>query len=229
MANYYNEKILSKFNADLKDAAQLVKTGADMRVRISNGNSKMGAVASVSTLPFITCPARCKETCGKDCYAAKIANVYKTVRKSYAINTALAIHAPKSYWAQVDAACKAVRYFRFHVSGDILNGAYFAEMVKCAENNPHTEMLCFTKRFEIVNTFVRNGGAIPKNLHILFSGWSNLEPVNPYNFPETNVILKNQEPAENWLVCGGNCFECACRGVGCWQAKRGETVAFPIH
>lgn len=229
MANYYNEKVINRFNEELRSAVNAVKAGQETKVRISNGNSKMGAVSSVSTLPFITCPARCAKTCGRDCYAAKIANLYPTVRKSYAINTALAIHEPELFWSQVDAACKAVRYFRFHVSGDILNSAYFENMIKCAENNPKTEMLCFTKRFEIVNTFIRNGGVIPENLHVLFSGWINLKPINPYKLPETNVILKNEEPKNNWLVCGGNCFKCACRGVGCWQARSGETVAFPIH
>ena len=122
-----------------------------------------------------------------------------------------------------------VRYFRFHVSGDILNYDYFSHMVQIAFSNPKTEILCFTKRFEIVNKWINDGGAIPGNLHILFSGWDNLKPINPYNFPETTVFAHESDFNENWKMCGGNCFNCACRGLGCWQAGKGDTIAFKLH
>lgn len=204
-------------------------TGRNLRVSISGSNSKMGAVSSVSLLPFLTCPERCAGTCGTYCYAAKLANLRNTVRKSYAINTALAIHRPDVYWAGVDYACKGVRYFRFHVSGDILHTDYFNCMVKIARDNPKCEMLCFTKRYELVNAWMDENRFLPANLHILFSGWDKLEPVNPHHLPETNVILRGREPLTNWKLCGGNCFNCACRGVGCWQARSGDVIAFPQH
>jgi len=56
MANYYNEQIISKFQAALQEAKEEVKSGKVTAVSISGGNNKMGAVASVSTLPFLTCP-----------------------------------------------------------------------------------------------------------------------------------------------------------------------------
>ena len=226
---YYNEKVLDKFAGALADAKELVNTGADLRVRISNANSKMGAVASVSTLPFITCPGCCRDTCGAKCYAAKLANFRPSVLESYAINTALAMLRPELYWQQVNAAIFAVRFFRFHVSGDIMNDDYFAHMIDAARNNPHTEILCFTKRFAVVNKYLDNGGEIPANLHILFSGWDNLAPVNPYSMPETNVFKDESGIRDGWKICGGNCFNCACRGVGCWQAVKGDTIAFKLH
>lgn len=226
---YYNENTINKFKTALDAAIQAVESGDDLRVRISNSNSKMGNVASVSTLPFITCPGCCAKTCGAKCYAAKLANLRPSVLKSYAINTALYLKRPEIYWAAIDLECKAVRYFRFHVSGDIVNKDYFNNMVTIARNNPHCEILCFTKRFNAVNAWIDENGAIPENLHVLFSGWSNLTPENPHKLPETNVIEKGAEPADNWKICGGNCFNCACRGLGCWQAKAGEVVAFPIH
>ena len=227
---YYNAATLEKFRAALNEQIARVKAGEENRVRISNANSKMGNVASVSTLPFITCPTCCRDTCGARCYAAKLANLRPSVLKSYAVNTALAIYRPNLYWSQVNAAVMAVRYFRFHVSGDIMNKAYFHHMVDCAVNNPETEILCFTKKFDVVNAWLDAGNTIPKNLHILFSGWSNLKPENPHNLPETNVIPRGAESCpENWKLCGGNCFNCACRGVGCWQAKPGDVIAFNEH
>lgn len=229
MANYYNEKSLARFRSELKKAIDDVKAGKVKHVSISKGNVKMGAVLSVSLLPFITCPGRCKGTCGGECYAAKIALLRGSVLTAYARNTALAMFRPDIYWSEVKKAMAGVRFFRFHVSGDIIDKKYFAELVNACKENTHCNVLVFTKRYEIVNSYIKENGSLPENLHLLFSGWDNLDPINPYDLPETNVYNKDTEPAENWLLCGGNCFECGCRGVGCWQAKKGETIAFKKH
>ena len=226
---YYNAETLQKFADALKGATSNVINMTDTRVRISNGNSKMGNVASVSLLPFLTCPADCKHTCGAACYAAKLANLRPTVLKSYAINTALAIHRPIEFWAQIDAALYGVRYFRFHVSGDILNADYFEHMIESTRKHSDVQILAFTKRFDVVNAWIDANGDLPENMHILFSGWTNLVPNNPHNLPETNIIERGATPADNWIICGGNCFNCACRGLGCWQAKNGDVIAFHKH
>jgi len=226
---FYNDNVIDKFLEAYKTAKEAVLNGSDLVVRISNKNSKMGDVASVSLVPFLSCPSCCSKTCGKKCYAAKIANLRPTVLYSYAINQALAMYRPDIFWASVDLACKAVRYFRFHVAGDILNRDYFNHVVETAVNNPTTEILIFTKRYDIVNGYLSEGKEIPSNLHLLFSGWENLKPENPYNLPETNIFKTESEIRDNWKICGGNCFNCACRGVGCWQAVKGDTIAFKLH
>ena len=226
---YYNEKTLAKFSEAFKAAKADLDSGKAVKVNFSASNSKMGAVASVSTLPFLTCPGVCKDTCGAYCYAAKIANIYNTVLKTYAENTVLALYRPAEYWQQVRDYVRGVRFFRFHVSGDIINKAYFAEMVKTAQGAPHCEFLAFTKRYEAVNAWIDENGDIPENLHILFSGEKNLKPENPHAMPETTIYEKGETPAESWLLCGGNCFNCGCRGVGCWQVKRGDILAFKKH
>lgn len=228
MKGFYTEKILGKFRDAYDEAVAKVKSGEEYVVRISKSNSKMGDVASVSMLPFLTCPSCCKDSCGEKCYAAKIANLYPTVLKSYAVNTALAIYRPLTYWHAVNDACSRVPYFRFHVSGDILNLDYLYCMIDTAKRNPDTQMLCFTKKYSIVNTVVREM-AIPENLHILLSGWTNLVPNNPFLLPETNVVEHGAEPDPSWTMCGGNCYNCAKAGCGCWTAKRGDVIAFPIH
>ena len=228
-AGYYTPEILGKFSETLRAANSKVESGDDLKVRISASNSKMGNVASVSTLPYITCNARCKDTCGAKCYAAKLANMRPSVLYAYAINTALASKRPDIYWNAIDLECKAVRYFRFHVSGDIMNAEYFRRMIETAKNNPGTEILCFTKQYEIVNQWIDENGAIPQNMHILFSEWCNLESINPHNMPKTNVFRSENNIKPDWKLCGGNCFNCACRGVGCWQAQNGDTIAFKMH
>lgn len=225
---------LEQFRNELKAAIKAIENGEKnaLRVSISRGNVKMHDIQSVSLLPFITCPAAAE--CKYICYAAKIAMLRPSVRKAWARNTAVLLKRPDLFWQQVRASVAMVKYFRFHVGGDIPGGTigaeYFTEIIKTAETFPETKILLFTKRFNVVNKAIENGGALPENLQVIFSGW-NAEPVkvNIYNLPESNIILRGAEPGDAWKVCGGNCAACACRGVGCWQLKHGETIAFYEH
>lgn len=199
-----------------------------MKVSISNGNRKMGAIPSVSLPPVITCPKNAP--CAKKCYALKMCRIYPTVKTAYQNNLDILCNNPAEYWRQVNFAVSMTRYFRFHVAGDIPNDIYFADMVLTAKNNPHTEILAFTKQYAIVNHYIDTFGELPANLHLIFSEWGNdwIVP-NPHNLPTSTVIFKGNDPRDDWKVCGGNCTECACRGVGCWELKKGETIAFYEH
>lgn len=204
-----------------------MKTETMPRVSISPGNNKMGAIPSVSLPPVITCPRGVP--CAAKCYAAKLCRIYSTVRNAYARNLDILRADPAEYWRQVEAAARMARYFRFHVSGDIPNGEYFAEMVALARRVSRCEFLAFTKNYAVVNEWIDNGGQLPGNLHLIFSEWGGAEIPNPHNLPTAAVIFKGEEPREGWKVCGGNCTECACRGVGCWELNSGETIAFYEH
>ena len=198
-----------------------------MKVSISKGNSKMGAIPSVSLPPVITCAQNC--TCANKCYAAKLCRIYPSVWKAYMNNFQIMEENMHEDFRQVTQAAATTRYFRWHVSGDIPNMEYFMRMALTALALPNTEFLTFTKRYDIVNEYLKNGVEIPNNLHIIFSAWPGMEMNNPHNLPVAHVIFKGQEPADAWKVCGGNCTECACRGVGCWELKNGETIAFYEH
>lgn len=199
-----------------------------MQVSISKGNNKMGAIPSVSLPPIVTCPTGCP--CAKKCYAAKLCRLRPNVRESYARNLEILNADPSTYWLQVKAAASMTRYFRFHVSGDIPNYEYMCNMVQAARDLPGTQFLVFTKRYNLVNQYIANDSDLPSNLHLIFSEWGDGWSVpNPYNLPTAAVIFKGEEPRDNWKVCGGNCTECACRGVGCWELKPGETIAFYEH
>lgn len=198
------------------------------KVSISKGNSKMGFIPSVSLPPIVTCAKGCP--CAKKCYAAKLCRIYPSVRKAYTNNLDILNSDPAEYWKQVNDAVIVSRYFRFHVSGDIVDSEYFVRMVLIARANPHCEILAFTKRYDIVNEWLQDNYLnVPRNLHIIFSEWEGMPIENPYRFPVAHVIFKGSEPADDWKICGGNCSECACRGVGCWELKRGEHIAFYEH
>lgn len=203
---------------------------ANVKVSISRGNRKMGAIPSVSLPPVVTCAAGCP--CAKKCYAVKMCRIYKNVKASYQNNLDILNTDWNEYWSQVRAAVKMARFFRFHVSGDIPNAAYFKEMVITAKQNPHCEILAFTKCYDIVNDYIAAFGELPENLHVIFSRWSpdwDLTIRNPYDLPMSAVIFKGETPDAHSKICPGNCFECAAQGVGCWELGKGETIAFYEH
>lgn len=197
------------------------------QVSISPGNAKMGAIPSVSLPACITCNP--SAPCFAKCYAATLERIRKTVKNAYARNLDILRADPNAYWVQVQAAASMTRYFRYHVSGDIPDELYLNMMVCTAIKRPGTKFLAFTKQFPVVNAYLDKGGKIPENLVIIFSNWGKWRCDNPHGLPESNVIFKGESPRDDWKVCGGNCTECACRGVGCWELKNGETIAFYEH
>lgn len=200
-----------------------------MNVKISMGNSKMGSIPSVSLPAGLTCRADC--SCSKKCYAMRLERMRPSVRNAYSHNHELLNNNPNTYWREVEASIMMSRFFRFHVSGDIPDAAYFANMVEVAKRNGHCEILCFTKKYDIVNKHIESGVKIPENLHIIFSAWHDIEMVNPYSLPEAHVRYKNGTTTANEFAkeCSGNCTECLLVEGGCWTLKPGEQVVFNEH
>ena len=199
----------------------------NLKITISNNNAKMGAIPSISFPPVITC--RCNAPCVRKCYAAKICRLRESVKNSYVHNLDVYKKNPVIFWQQVKAAACISGYFRYFVSGDLPDAKFFADAVKLAKDLKTTKFLMFTKKFEIVNAYLQQGGKIPKNLIIIYSQWGNFRCENPFNLPESEIIFKGEKPLEKWLVCGGNCASCICKGIGCWQLKKGDTIAFYEH
>jgi len=200
-----------------------------MNVSISRGNGKMGAIPSVSLPAGATCRTDCE--CAQICYAKKLCKFRPSMRSAYQTNLDLLRVSPETYWREVEAAIMTSRFFRFHVSGDIPDTAYFTNMVEVALRNPHCKILCFTKKYEIVNRCLDFGVIIPDNLHIIFSAWRGLPMQNPYNLPTAHVIYKDGTTTarKDAKPCGGKCTDCAIRIGGCWSLKKGEAVVFHEH
>lgn len=199
-----------------------------MNVTISPGNHKMGSIPSVSLPSGVTCRHDC-ECCVK-CYARRLERFRPAVRESYLRNYQLLTTHPDIYWREVEAAVMTSRFFRFHVSGDIPDSSYLENMVKIAARNPHCEILCFTKKYDIVNRFL-DGTEIPENLHIIMSAWRNLPMDNPHALPEAHVRYKDGTTTarEDAKPCCGNCTDCATTDGGCWNLKHGEQVVLNEH
>jgi hypothetical protein len=125
------------------------------------------------------------------------------------------------------------RFFRFHVSGDIVDDVYFDRMVDAASRNRHCEIVCFTKQYEIVNSYLENsGGLLPGNIHIIFSAWPDLKMANRFSLPEAHVRFRDGSTTArpDAMECSGNCSVCATMEQGgCWGLKQGEQVVINEH
>ena len=197
-------------------------------VKISKGNSKLGAIPSVS-LPSIKTCRNC--ACQEKCYAQKLERLRPAVRNAYQHNLEVWLKDPETYWREVEASIMMSRFFRFHVSGDIPSFKYLVNMVAIAKRQPHCEILCFTKKYNLVNEFIEQGGELPSNLHMIFSGWVGLEMANPFSLPEAHVRYRDGSTTarEDAIECGGNCTECALTEGGCWNLQKGQQVIFNEH
>lgn len=212
----------------------LVKVITGDKVYISEKNTKMGRVPSVSLPAYVTC-IFCG--CWKKCYAVRLEKFRKAVRDNNARNLKILLENPEEYWRQVKEAVRVSRFFRFHVSGDIPTYEYFCKMVETALENTYCDILCFTKKYAIVNRWIDEHGksadCLPKNLHMVFSAWDDLKMVNPYNLPEAHVKFRNGKSTlpegKNAFHCFGCCEDCYLAGCGCWKMETGDAVEFDEH
>lgn len=198
-----------------------------MKISISKGNTKMGGIPSFSFPPVITC-TNC-EHCAKKCYALRIARRRPNVAQAYADNLDAWKRCPYAVRDEILQASALMSCFRYFVAGDIVDAAFFRMMVEIATLRPHCVFLAFTKNYNVVNEYISERGPLPKNLKIIFSEWiGNIVP-NPHGLPTSRVIFKGDSAPAGAMVCGGNCAECRCQGVGCWTLKDGETIYFYEH
>ena len=200
-------------------------------VKFSDGNTKMGKIPSVS-LPAIKTCIHC--ACNQKCYAAKLERLRSNVRAAYQHNLDVYLKDEGTYWREVEATIMLSRFFRFHVSGDIIDRDYLTNIFAIAWRNPHCEILCFTKKYDIVNQLLKSpltDGKIPKNLHLILSAWPGLQMENPFNLPEAHVIMRDGTTTARFdaVQCGGNCAECARTSGGCWALRNGQQVVFHEH
>lgn len=204
-----------------------------MKITISQTNSKLGgAIPSINLPAGKTC--RADAPCQKGCYAKRGNWLYKNVQQSLTNNLLAYLADPEDYFNQIIEKLNnedvVYKFFRWHSSGDIVDEKYLQGVIRVAEASKFTKFLCFTKKFNLVNEYLRKGGKIPENLKIVFSAWDkNFEVPNPYNLPVTYVFFKdesrNADIPEFAIPCVGKCYECK----ACWSLEKGQSVVFNQH
>ena len=212
----------------LKKAAGKLRDAMDMyskqpfyklRLHISKGNKKIGRVHNFSMAPGITCP-NC-DCCLPYCYDVKAVLQYGNVVNARAENTVMMYMDMEKTFSMIDtyiSSRRAHKFFRWHVSGDIISVEYFDHMVTIARNHPDWIFWTYTKAYKYVNLWLyQHGGksALPGNLSVMFSVWNGMECPNPHGMPTFTCIQEGMTPAPGEWRCPGNCDICLTSGHGC--------------
>ena len=196
-----------------------------MKVAISTGNDKLGMIPNVSLPPGKSC-AGCEDVCYKGCYAKRPYRRYPVVRRAWDGNLEVAFADLGEYFRQIRESLeeKKMRFFRWHVGGDIISEEYFQGMVDMAVYFPEKNFLCFSKQYSIVNDYPYE---IPTNLIIIFSAWPGYEMENPKGFRVAWMQNgKETRIPEQHIECPGSCEDCGM----CWQINKiGMDVVFHKH
>jgi len=193
-----------------------------MRLKISQGNSKIGGVPNLSLPPVLTC--RENAPCIKECYARKSYDRWPAVRRAWDSNLELYKTEPEVFFNDLCLylAVAQPRRFRLFVGGDFPDVEFFVRFVDIAETYHTTQFLCFTKQYEFLH-----GVDIPDNLNLVLSIWPGLEMPHgsldsPTAWLSTDTRFDTYYTNQPFIHCPGSCDTC---GHQCWH---GISVDLPV-
>ena len=192
-----------------------------MIISISTGSSKLNSIPSISLPPIKTCSTQIM--CKSKCYAIKSYIRFPDVRNAWDRNYNLFLDNPKKYFHEIDSYLKLYlpKYFRWHISGDIVNSDYLQEVLTIANNHKKTNFLLYTKKYYLLPTIIKK----PSNLEIVLSVWLDQEIPN-YNYPLAFTQRKEDKKRKNTIICEKNCTDCKI----CWHlSKLKKNIIFKLH
>jgi predicted transcriptional regulator YdeE len=180
------KKFITGINGGIKDSSDAEYWS---KFKISMKGSKVGDIANFSLPPVETCNR--ESPCITDgCYAIKAYGMYPSSRVAMDVNLALLRQGGKMFEklrSQLKEALsskfkksvgaieegKVIKYFRFHVSGDIFSPEYLDLMCTIAKENKHVGFWTYTKQYAILANYHKT---IPDNLSIIVSCWGDFRP-----------------------------------------------------
>lgn len=171
----------------------------EVKLHISDKNSKMGKIANFSTLPgnsehmlYVkgelltdvpgTCTGNC-EGCFNNCYAVKSCKLHHNkCIEAWGENTLLLRSGGLE--EAVDAYIKSINenprrkakieYFRINCSGEVESAADLEVWNNIAQKNPSVKFGIYTKNYEALTEFMDKYGDSAKNFVINISQWHHL-------------------------------------------------------
>lgn len=210
------------------------------------GNSKTGKAIGCFNFPVEqSCNHRCECYKSKACYACGGFYQMPDNMNNYAENLAFFLkHSSKDF---CDYFCEQLaknknKKFRYFTIGDILNRRFFDCMIENARRMPDVIFWSYTKKYNIVNSWVDENGLenFPENLTIIFSHWLNEDGTyypmeNPYNFPTSEFIPYGKEHLAETVTHICPCSDpdviatCDTCDHPCYKLKHGESMALLEH
>ena len=204
----------------------------DIYPRISNKVSKLGVGIGTLNLPAIT-TCRTDAPCRSGCYACKGNFMYSAVKTGLQRNLDAFNEDADRFFFILDNQLNMIpfKFFRWHSSGDIVNERYLEGMCWLARKHKGTQFLCFTKKYELVNEYLKYHKK-PKNLILVLSNWGEWICENPHNLPTAWVEFGKESDnliPESANRCNGNCGTCVNTSEHCWRMQKGDAVYFHKH
>ena len=206
-----------------------------MKINITTGISKTGAsIPCINLPPVVTC--RSDAPCVKICYALRGRFRFSNVKNSLDKNYEAYKQNPELFFGQIDMYLKtnAFKHFRYHSSGDIPDETYLDYMCKTARKNKSVKFLCFTKKYEMINSYMEKHKT-PGNLKIVLSNWGDFSCENPNDLPTAHIRFKETNTKTSSPFdgkaneCSGYCGACVNTKNSCWNLRKGESVVFNQH
>ena len=198
----------------------------DHRIRISEGNRKMGMIPSVS----LTAVKACGDgvPCAADCYVVR--NMYggpwrKSILASHEANLAFLLADRDAFFSQLNSYLERKRpdFFRYHVSGDWLDADHLKRALELARAHAAIKFLSFTKRHDLLP---RPAWRVPRNFALVASmwpGWARAPRGYRRAWIQDGTETRIPRTA---LQCPGNCESCG----ACWGlTELGRDVWFKKH
>ena len=219
----------------------------DRFIHIVKGNTKTGDEVGNFNLPIeYTCDHRCECYKDKKCYACGGCYNYSTNQVTYTQNYNF-IRSDRYDFEDIIKVFSTVihaenfKLFRYFTCGDIPNKRFFEIMVEIAYQNPTVKFWAYTKKYYIVNEYLKHfDNVLPENLIIVYSHWLNDDGTyfpmdNPYNMPTSEFIPLNKEYLAKLVTHVCPCSDptviatCATCDHACYTLKRGESMALLEH
>ena len=212
-------------------------------LHVSEGNEKTGPAINLNFPIELTCRKDCECYKNGSCYACGGCYSFASNQAGYTENFNFFMnHSSDDFITAMQCAIDTMGYnlFRYFTCGDILNIRFFDCMVQIAKNNPSVKFWSYTKKYNIVNTWIDNNGDLPDNLTIIFSHWLNEDDTyfpmdNRHNLPTSEFVpMGKEELLENIThVCP--CSDpsvlatCATCDHACHTLKKGESMGLCEH
>lgn len=227
----------------------------EMVISVSKGNSKLGKGVMIFNLlpgdePISTkdkgqltnvrgtC-AGCCDGCLDKCYAMRDARLHhNSVIPAIAKNTLIMRHNMEDTFKQLreNLAKNKAKVLRYHSSGEIETYEYLLHMVKLAIDMPEVRFYFYTKRFDLMDKYLKECGELPENLVCNISEWKgntkgyDLDGLNRFVYDDgTDESLKNVAhcPAVNkkGRKTGVTCEQCGL----CYRGNDGHVIAVYSH
>lgn len=211
----------------------------------TDGNAKTGRAGNWNISIEYSCKHDCE--CYKDglCYACSGCYQFPDNQAQYTENYNFYMACTDDEFVNYISwyiAVEKLTLFRYFTCGDIPDARFVRRAVAIAKRNPDVKFWLYTKKYALVNRYVRENGldSIPENLVIIFSHWLNRDGTyypmeNPYNFPTSEFIPIGREELKETVTHICPCSDpsvvrtCETCDHPCYTLKHGESMALLEH